>query len=85
MQPRTENATPCVFPRVDFWWSLAMKVRPGDHTRMSIRVPRVFPRRVSQSLSRARVVGHTTADGKKKAAAPHMSLCRGKRVVLPAM
>jgi len=45
MRPRTENAAPRVFPRGDFLWSLAMKVRPGDRARMSSRAPRVFPRR----------------------------------------
>ena len=45
MQPRTESAAPRVFPRGDFLWSPAMKMRPSDRARMSNRAPCVFPRR----------------------------------------
>ena len=85
MRPRTENAAPRVFPRGDFLWSPAMKMRPGNRARMSSRAPRVFPRRdLRWSSSRAEVVDHATADGKKMAAAPCTSSRRGKRVLPPA-
>ena len=82
MRPRTKSAAPRVFPRGDFLWSPAMKMRPGNRARMSSRAPRVFPRRdLRWNSSRARVEGHATADGKKVAAAPCTSSRRGKRVL----